>query len=359
MDSSWKVELYRSWDEVDSPGFVGQWHTWIEHAPDAHVFFHQSLLKAWTDIYRELEDISPLYCVAEREGITVFLPLVLWRRNYKNAFLHVVVPAGFSDYDYHDPIVSGEWTVEVMSDFWRTVERRIREDRSIRYDRIELQGFRYPCDRVGWVKEDDVCPFSDLTLYADYADYHAKLKKSLRQDLVRQKKRLSELGELRYKVFSGDDSPEALAVLPGFLDTHSRKWPHAFKPPGFHRAIIIGGLDSVVHFSALMIDGIPISWHLGFSYRKRFYYYMPAFLEEYGPYSPSKVHLSFLTEECFKSDRRIFDHLRGSETYKAGWADHIAEIYAYTKDASNLQARMRQAGFGAMQELKNIRRSIR
>jgi len=359
MENPWKVELYRSWDEVDSPGFAEQLRQWMEHAPDAHVFYHPVILKAWTDTMRKLQNVTPLYVVARYEEITFFLPLILWKRNWKNAFLRVIIPAGFSDFDYHDPGVSGPHTNVMMASFWTLFRQEVIDSGRIGYDKVDLNGIRSPgLQRL--LEREEACPYIELNRYDNFEDYLASRSKSLRKDIRRKKRILEDAGELEYHVYGPHELENALPSFSLFLDTHSRQWPHAFKAPGLHEALLRNCLPKgLLHFSEIRIDGVPVSWEIGFRERQRAYSYMPAYLDEYAGMSPGKVHLSFLTEECFKSDRRIFDHLRGSETYKAGWADHIAEIYAYTKDASNLQARMRQAGFGAMQELKNIRRSIR
>ncbi len=354
MNHSWKLKIYRSWDEVDNPRFIDEWLKWMDNTPDPHVFFHPAMVKVWVDTYRSFQNISPLYCVAEYEDITVFLPLVLWRRNWKNAFLRLIVPVGFSDFDYHDPIVSVPRTNEIMDSFWNLIESRLLAGNLCRYDKISIHGFRFQCDANAW-EEGDICPYADLKLYKSYSDYLLNLKKHLRQDIGRQKRRLSEVGETTYKVFQASELAEALALLPDFLAAHSRRWPNDFKSQGFHQAMLKEGVPAgLVHFSVLMVDGIPISWHLGFRYKDRFYYYMPAFLEKYQSYSPSKVHLSYLIEECFDNDIIIFDHLRGSESYKEGWATNAAHLYGYKRSCCSLPATLRLTAFNTMQELKKL-----
>lgn len=139
-----QVKLYRAWEEVDSSEFIEQWQGWIDEAPDAHVCYHPTILRAWTDTLRSLQHISLLYFVARLNGITFFLPLILWRRNWKNAFLRVIVPAGFPDFDYHDPIVSGHATQEDIDVFRALVEERFIAENKIKYDELSLSGMCIP-----------------------------------------------------------------------------------------------------------------------------------------------------------------------------------------------------------------------
>lgn len=59
----------------------------MEEAWTSHVFFHPALARAWVDTYLPLQDMRPLFAVVENGGTTAVLPLVLWRRNWKNVTL--------------------------------------------------------------------------------------------------------------------------------------------------------------------------------------------------------------------------------------------------------------------------------
>jgi CelD/BcsL family acetyltransferase involved in cellulose biosynthesis len=353
MISSWKLKVYQSWNEVNDPDFINKWMQWIDSASNGHVFFHPTIANVWVDTYRNIQDISPLYCVAECDGVTIFLPLVLWRRNWKNAFLRIIVPIGHSGYDYHDPVTTEPRPPEFMRSFWKLIEDQVFSGNMVHYDKINIQGFRFPCNEQ-W-EEEESCPYTDLTRFKDYSEYLLKLKKNLRQDIGRQKRRLSEIGEITYKVFKASELADALEHLPAFNHAHSLRWPKAFKPNGFLQSLLNEGVPAnLVHFSVLMIDATPISWHLGFRYKDMFYYYMPAFLEEYQTYSPSKIHLSKLIEECFTNSINIFDHLGGSENYKAGWATNIAHMYSFKRARNTLPTKIRLTAFNTMLQLKKI-----
>ncbi len=353
MKYLWKLQVIQSWDEVDDPVFLERWKKWVNDSPDVHVFNHPVMVKAWTDNYRILQDISPLYIIAETEGIKIFLPLVLWKRNWKNAFLRMIVPAGYSDYDYHDPLTMGYAEKQLMVSFWNMLEERVLGNQAFKCDIVELTGMRSPGEGGAWSLSGETCPYATLSEYRDYADYISKIKKSLRQDIGRQKKRLGQQGLLEYYLHSSLVTEDLLTSFRMFMSTHAGKWPNAYKAPGFHEALLQKGIpEGLVHFSELRLDGHPVSWHLGFLFGGRFYYYMPAYLEEFSNYSPGKVHLAALVEECFERGILIFDHLRGAENYKAGWTGDAAHVHCYNRRIDSLPSRLRLSAYDTIQELK-------
>ncbi len=272
MKLSWKLKVYRTWEEVDDPLFLAKWEKWLDDAPDAHVFIHPVLVKTWTDNYRSLQDIAPFYCVAQAGEVTVFLPLVVWRRNWKNAFLRFLVPAGYSDYDYHDPIFVGQHSKETIQSFWQMMHEHYFGNKEFQYDQVVLSGIRVPGSNNQWTQEDDVCPYKDLTQYESFDHFFSALRKNMRHGIRRQIRLLDELGGLTFHCYNPEEIDKVVTVLPDFLKTHANRWPNAYKAPGLHEAILRNGISSgIVHFSELRIDSKPISWELGFCYKKKRY----------------------------------------------------------------------------------------
>jgi len=352
MPNSWKINIYRTWDEVDDARFIERWRMWFDAAPDAHVFMHPILVKTWTDVYRSLQEISPLYCVAESGGVTIFMPLVVWRRNWKNAGIRCIVPAGYSDYDYHDPIVVGQADSQVMHSFWQSLMDRLRSGGLGAFDYADFTGIRSPGNQQGWYRTE-ICPFTDLGRFPDYATAFASLSKSLRKDVNKRRRQLEELGTLTFKVYGRDETAAALEDLPTFLEEHRQKWPNAYKAPGFHEALIRNALPAgLVHYSQLRLDGRPFSWELGLRSRTTAYSYMPVYLKSYSGFSPGKVHLVSLFEDCYQNGITVFDFMRGAEGYKAEWTHSEAGLYRYEAEGHSLQSRLRLKANSWLGDLK-------
>lgn len=257
------------------------------------------------------------------DGNEVFLPLVLWRRNWKNAFLHTIVPVGYSDYDYHDPIFRRR--PANLNAFWAELRyaliERYRPD-TIRLPDVHDEAMEL---RNEWVKGEP-CPYLSLEHIRTNDELMQFFKPSLRGDIRRQMRRLSEKGPVTLKEYTSEQ--EARTTFDDFIRQHSIRWPNAYKAPGFHDSLIADDmLQGCVHFSSLNVGQTPVAWHLGFSYRGVYYYYMPAGDQTYANFSPVKIHLYYLIDRAISHGYNLFDHLRGEENYKFGWANGCSWLY--------------------------------
>jgi len=339
----WTFEWLTSWDEIWSEPFLAQWHEWMETSPTAHVFFHPALVRAWVETYLPLHRMEPRFLVATRDDCTVFLPMVLWRRNWKNAFQRLLIPVGYSDYDYHDPIVVGDKDNRVLESFWRQLLVMVSKDLGSEYDAMQLGGIREAAACSGrFFEERDLCPWCDLSGLVDGESFLRSLNKSLRGDIRRQERRMNETGSIGYHVFGNEDVLAATESLDGLLHAHSQRWPQAYKASGFHANLIRLGLKAgVTHFSMLRVGERIVAWHLGFVYGSRFYYYMPAHEAEYARLSPGKILLYYCIRDAIEKGLMLFDHLRGEESYKAGWTNHANRLYRLQVAGSSIGATLR------------------
>ena len=73
------------------------------------------------------------------------------------------------------------------------------------------------------------------------------------------------------------------------------------------------------------------------------YYYMPAGNPEYQKYSPVKIHLYYLICRAIKKGLVKYDHLRGDETYKSGWADGSIYVNSLRQFNSSLSTNMKRS----------------
>lgn len=324
--SVWKFEWITSWEEVFTAAFQRQWHQWIEHSSTSHVFSHPSLAEAWIETYRPIRSVTPLFVIAENGGSTIFLPLVLWKQNWRNAWRRLIVPVGYSDFDYNAPVVVGG--LSDFGSFWEGLASELNSRWASAHDHVDLGGIPGPEAKgnLGW-SSSGACPWCDLSAFSDIYSFIASLGNNLRRDLGRRRRRLNELGRVEYHLYAAQDNAKAEEALKPFLARHAQRWPNAYKAPGFHQKLLQRGLAAgIVHFSELRVDGRPLSWHFGFVWNGRYYYYLPAIDGDFANYSPGKVHVLCCIDSAIKSRVRIFDFLRGDESYKSGWASQVLEL---------------------------------
>lgn len=316
----------------------------IESIPDniecKHVFFHPALINTWMETYKSLRRLTPINVKAEKEGLELYMPLVLWHRNWKNAFEKIVVPVGYSDFDYHDPLSNSTVSIVSPQSFWSGLSEYVLKE----YDcnRVIIDGITDDATYGEVFEKGEICPQLSLKGFKNEDDLMSFFKTSLRGDLRRQMRRLSELGELKFTEYnSWEEIPTE--TFKKFMHQHTIRWPNAYKAPHFHENLLKNGLRAgVVHFSVLSVGEIDVAWHLGFSYKGCFYYYMPAGNQEYFKYSPTKVHLFYLVRLAIARGFDTFDHLRGEENYKSGWSNGSQYVNTLTRTNDSSLTRLKE-----------------
>lgn len=306
---NWKFELINHIPEA----FIAQ-------AETGHVFFQPEMIRSWLNTYAPLQNITPIFVMGSDGANDAFMPLVLWKRNWKNAFVKTIVPVGNSDYDYHNPIFKVKPNQEQLNSFWDSLISFLKSNYN--FDTLTLSGItdQYLSSTHNW-QRDEICPMLQLHDINNEEELMAFFKTSLRGDIRRQIRRLNEIGQLTYTEYHAwDEIPTN--TFAEFMRQHSLRWPQAYKAPKYHENLLKNGLPTEqVHFSTLSVGHTEIAWHLGFTHNRRFYYYMPAGNQEYFKYSPTKIHLFYLMRRAIEQGYDVYDHLRGEENYKSGWSN--------------------------------------
>lgn len=353
--SNWKFDFFLKWADVEDKNFIEQWSNWIESSKHNHIFNHPLLVKIWSDVYQNLHNIKPFYVIASAGNMRVFFPLVLWKRNYKNGFLRMIVPAGYSDYDYHDPLVNYGKFQDVAESFWIAFINFLYDQKYINYDLIHIPGITSGCRGDNWFQGHEVCPYLNIRSFSDYDDYFMTLKRKLRSELRRFERRLTEVGTISYHVYEKSDVQIALNSLMKFLDVHKQKWPYAYKPKGFHEALITRALpNNLISLNELRINEIPVSWQLNFKYNKILYGYMMAVVNksEISRLGVGSLHLNHSIKECFEKKYIMYDFLKGDEVYKSGWANERKSMNELICRNNRYGSKIRLLLFDKLQSMK-------
>ena len=327
-------EWLTSWDEIWSEEFQYKWENWINKSPTAHIFFHPAFVRAWVDTYRQIENICPRFVIVTDDFCTLFLPLVLWKRNWKNCFQKILMPAGATNYDYCDPICTTNLSCFEWKTFWNELEKAIDETWND-YDKIQIPGLTFSASEELNAQINDITNYLKIDQYNNIEDYLHTRTQKVRSELRRREKRLQEIGELSFRIYNELD--ELLRILPEFLELHAKKWPNAYKPPNFHSTLIryTNGAN-LLRFSELSINGKAFSWRMCFRFKKTYYSYMPVYLVSYRKFSPGTIHLLKCINDAITKNDVIYDQLRGGENYKQDFMEQSKSIYTFERIRSNL-----------------------
>lgn len=267
--------------------------------------------------------------VAEEGGRWVGLLPLAFFRSLKDGFTRVLEFSGGTQADRHDLLVIPGYEQAVLDLFEKAFEELKDKVRIMRLHSIPqysvLLKWRATAGQEA-VQETNVAPFLSLVPGMTYEGLEQQWSSSHRGDVRRQIRKLQKKGNLSLRRIG--EIHETLRLIDEFFKVHTHKWARSNWRIILYNQIIkrftvqlIVHLwsEGVIHFSTLNLDNKPISYHFGFLFEKRFYWYKPAYALEFQNYSPGKVHISELLREGLQQGWETFDFLLGDEAYKYLW----------------------------------------
>jgi hypothetical protein len=335
-----QFEWLTTWDQVWDPSFMKYWKGLMEQSTDAHVFFEPCMVRAWYETYRDRRRIEPRFLIYRPNSeCTILYPLVLDCGCWKDIWLRVIRPVGYYEFDYQDPILSGDCSAAINSSFWQDIVNelsRVGND----FDLFEIPRIRQG-RTMGFEGFSEIgkAPYIELAKFESFEKLLIDISSQLRQDIRRQEHRLCAFGTLKMDVLGKNELSSAMEILPDFLSHYRARWaptcpklmPWPSRKDDFYKNLLVNVLPSgFLHMSVLNCGEKAISWHVGFLYKKRFYWGTPTFNSAFSNYSPGKVHLAKLIEEAFCKQVEVFDFLAGQESYKFWWTRQTRSLYRWS-----------------------------
>lgn len=165
--------------------------------------------------------------------------------------------------------------------------------------------------------------------------YTAQIKSRIRADSRRQIKRLSELGQLRFRIAESEQERRRLTdimiaqkrtryqaknIKDQFVASSNRQ---------FYLDAAERGMTTGVQVCALLLDEKVLAVHWGAVYGGRFYYLMPSHDPQWEKYSPGRLLLEHLMQWSFANGLRVFDFTNGDEPYKLEWASTTTPLHEF------------------------------
>jgi hypothetical protein len=327
---NWRFKWILNWGEIDDPSFQNYWLHVFETADSPSIFMHPCLAQAWLTTYRKLRKIEPYFIIARKGNAQVFFPLLIWNLSARNVFLKKIIPVGYADFDYTDPLYINFKEKDERQNFWNELSRIITLENILKkFDFAEFTGIRDKLLLPDYIVHEERCPRIDISRFQNSVEFIQGISGKLRKDLNRRQNRLEELGVLEFKVLTSFE--EISKSLSLFYSWHKIKWPNAFIATGLYENVIKESLKAgILHYSILTLNNKAISIRLGFYNDDTFFSYIPVYNSTFAQYSPGKLHL--LSCICWSIEKKlsVFDHLRGDELYKKEWAETSHPLYTYS-----------------------------
>jgi len=302
--------------EPQSQHYIFQCYDWLSFWQET-VGDHSIRIKPWIAVV-----------LNEEEQVRMIFPLGI-RRHWG---IRVLEFLGGESSDYLGPLIHDKWmsNIDKIQLAWNRVLKEIpahdikhfiklpakwgiEENPILKIWKSTLQGNSY-----------------SATLPSDFDEFRSKLRKKLRQDNNRQRRRLSERGLVVFEIANKNDN-ELQVALDVMIKQKRQRYQDTGVPDIFSQEIVrqfykmlsekLSG-EGKIHFSLLNLENEILASHWGATYRGRFYYLMPTYAgRQWGTYSPGRLLLENLIEWSIQHDFKVFDFTVGGEDYKKDWCD--------------------------------------
>jgi len=171
-----------------------------------------------------------------------------------------------------------------------------------------------------------------LELPPDYDEFQARLKRKVRHELRRKRRRLTELNQMRIEEITSPG--ESLALLDDFIRLHSQRdrqkmsfWAQAgikdFFQALFKRMTSSGWLVIL----GLRCQQSYIAYLIQFDFQDRIYLYNVAFDCNYARFSPGIILFDEAIRRAIIRGKKEVDFLRGQERYKLEFGVSPDQVY--------------------------------
>ncbi len=318
-----------------------EWDAWVGDTSPYSVFTRSPWYLAWLDAY-PAEKVT-LITARENGRLVGLVPITRSRTDARGLYMHRVAPLGAGPTDYQPPIIDPARAAEVLPQLLDAIATRYGKGGVVWFANL-------PESHPGLAALREILSRRDMPVWEEeefayrlrvpglpYPEIEAMWSAHFRKDVRRQRKRLTELGELTLYVPSSLEEVERL--LPELFQVHDAKWLSQGYPGMFANPVMRAHYQAMarrlfgrgLHVSTLRCGDTNVSYHFGFLSGGWLQWYRPTYRPEFGKYSPSKVHVSLILEECARQGWQGFDYLLGADAYKKEWTnerERVVSVYA-------------------------------
>lgn len=245
---------------------------------------------------------------------------------------------GGTNSDYMGPLVYPDFNDHFETkDLWEEMKSRF-----LNYNVIHLQ------KQPKWVVELlDHIGFSSscnqhlkaykIEIPEDWDTYFNGIKKRMRSDSRRQRRRLKEIGDINFN-FS-ERLKDKTEIIQSMITQKSRRYREIGvkdmlaieEYQQFYQGLAYFSSDNIkIHCSSLNVNEVMVATHVGFVDKNTFYYLMPAHeCGEWLRYSTGRLLLLELIKWSIEKGLKYFDFTIGGEDYKQDWCNQKELLYYY------------------------------
>lgn len=296
---------------------------------DNYIFQQYIWQKYWFQQMQKYKknNITPYIIIIEENDNTLLLcPMYV----HKSLFIKRLSWSGSPFSDYNAPLI--KHNLEVSKDSFLKIWNLILSNNNNLFNCIELNN---QPELIGktynpffkFISINITSTFSGIHL-GDSNSYPHNTNSSLLADIKYQVNRLNKKGNLIFNI--AKSKKEIKKVLKFIIEKKiiqykkTRGW-NIFAIQAYKRFFIKCNLrlNSNTYLTYLSLNNVIIAAHSGYIYKETCYYLFPAYDLNFKKYSPGKILLKNLIEDCKKNKLSYFDFTSGSEDYKKKWSNNF------------------------------------
>ena len=321
------IKVFDSFEAAES-----SWRE-FEKATTSYAFQHYDWLYRWYSHIGKDEGLTPcLVAVWKDQEPFLFMPMGL-KKSGPFTLLNFL---GGEVTDYYSAILSHSDAAEVdFKALWRDIRKQLPKYDAARLIKLpeHIEGFSNPMLQLPHVYYSES---HAATLAPDWESYYLKqIKKKIRADSRRQRKRLAEIGEVRFVI--AEDAETYTAITEAMIEHKRRRYAETgvvdwFARDGYRNFYLDTQYktwpEGLIHVCGIYVGDEIVATHWGMALGKRFYFLMPTYAGgDWKRYSVGRVLLEELMQWCFDKEFEVFDFSLGGEQYKKEWCDKPMPLY--------------------------------
>lgn len=325
--NNFKIKLFESFDNDLK-------NIWIDFEKDSYHFFFQKFewQRLWFNQNHKYNKKIKCYIiiVLRDDEVIMILPLSIQEKlNIK-----FLTWSGFPFSDYNSPLIKKDLKIN-QNDF-DLIWKKVLTNNKNQFDCIIFENQPYKI-------EQEINPFqiylnskANNFFYGIKFDKLVSFNKKEINNSKYQKRKLNNIGKLEFKIAKKKE--EKKRVL-NFLIKHksyqykkTKAW-NLMKYDIYRNFFILSNLklENSNYISYLTLDDKIIASHVGFIYKNRCYYLFPTYNEIYKKFSPGKILLMEIIEDCKNKMVNYFDFTIGNENYKKKYSNNVESSFYYYK----------------------------
>lgn len=289
-------------------------------------------LCCWRMISEPRKDF--LYCLIIRcqDEIVLIWPLVIRKKDY---FWRIAHPLSFISTEYSNVLVdTAQDQVKLVVLAVQSLIKDCACDLiQLTFTKADSLLFRV----LGKSECNNKAPYIDWHRYPDWNAYYTQLDTKLRHNLSRRAKRLSELGDVSFKMLTGKDKEDNYRQEIKWLIEAKEEWAKAkyLKTPFpenyfefFNLLFNYTEKEGRMQLCVLKLNNKTIGANLMRIDRVRIEFIVAAFDPEFSKFSP----LQLIAEYCVKwafEQRLNVDYRLGDGDHKRDWVEQSCDIFSY------------------------------